>query len=55
VPTAKGDQVDAWITALLIENGDDEVSVVFPGGEMAQVKLDQIRPLSPEAVLYVSV
>ncbi len=55
MPAARGDQMDGWITALLIEKGDDEASVVFPGGEMTRVKLDQIRQLSPEAVSYVSV
>jgi hypothetical protein len=53
VPAAQGDQVDGWITALLIENGDGEASVVFPGGEMTRVKLEQIRQRSPEAVSHV--
>jgi hypothetical protein len=53
VPTAKGDEVDGWITALLIENGDDKANVVFPGGEMTRVKLDQIRQLSSEILSYV--
>jgi hypothetical protein len=55
VPATKVDQVDGWMTALLIENGDDEASVAFPGDELVRVKLDQIQPLSPEAISYVSV
>ncbi|HZW31004.1 MAG TPA: hypothetical protein VFF52_09875 [Isosphaeraceae bacterium] len=53
VPAARGDQVEGWITALLIENGDGEASVAFPGGEMTRVKLDQIRQQSPEALSHV--
>ena len=55
VPPKKGDQVPGWIQALLIENGGDEASVVFPGGEMARVNLREVASQSPESICYVPV
>ena len=47
--------VQGFIQALLIENGGNEASVVFPGGEMVTVNVDQVRRSLPEAVSHVPV
>ena len=46
---------EGWIEALLIQNGGDEASVVFQGGEMARVKTTQIRRDPLKAPANVSV
>jgi len=55
VPPNKGDQVPGWIQALLIENGDDEANVVFPGGEMARVNLREVASQSTESISYLPI
>ena len=46
--TRPGEVVNGQIVALLIENGGDKANVVFPGGEMLQVKSDQVHHSAPE-------
>lgn len=55
VPPAKGEQVEGLIQALLIEDEEGQASVVFPGGEMARVDMDQVRRESPEAISHVPI
>jgi hypothetical protein len=55
IPAPGENTADGWIEALLIANGGDEASVVFPGGEMARVKKSQIRRGSPKAMENVPV
>jgi len=39
----------------LIENGDDEANVVFPGGEMARVNLREVASQSTESISYLPI
>jgi hypothetical protein len=54
VPAEKK-RIDGLIEALLVGNSDDGANVVFPGGEMVRVSLDQVLGQKTEGAASVSV